>query len=83
MKAGELRFASEERGKSHCCGGSLGSLSLDKEERKEITKAALSTLFENNPDELVTACPLCYKSFKNINVKPTADIAQVVAEQMK
>jgi len=82
MKAGELRFASEERGKSHCCGGSLGSLSLDKEERNGITKAALDTLFENNPDELVTACPLCYKSFKNINGKPTADIAQIVAEQM-
>jgi len=83
MKAGELKFASEERRMSHCCGGSLGSLSLDKEDRKEITKAALSILLENNPDELITACPLCYKTFKNINSKPTADIAQVVAEQMK
>ncbi len=82
-KAGELRSNSQERGNSHCCGGSIGSLSLDKDERMEITKDALSILFENNPDELITACPLCYKTFKNINEKPTLDIAQVVAEQMK
>lgn len=83
IEAGNLMTSPEEKGLSYCCGGSLGSLSLDNEERKTITSASLENLFENNPDKLVTACPLCYKTFKNVNEKPTLDIAQVVAQQMQ
>lgn len=79
---GVVKEASKERKESICCGGSLGSLTLSYTDREQITKASLKVLLENDPDEVVTACPLCLKSFSTYNSKPTRDIAQVVSDQL-
>lgn len=79
---GVVKEASKERKESICCGGSLGSLTLSFSDREHITKASLEALMKNDPDEVVTACPLCLKTFGTYNSKPTKDIAQVVSEQM-
>jgi Fe-S oxidoreductase len=81
-KTGVLVKASTERAESICCGGSLGSLTLSCNDREQITKSSVKALLENNPDKVVTACPLCLKSFSAYNNKPTRDIAQIVSEQL-
>ena len=61
--AGELVEAAQNREMSICCGGSLGSLTLGFDKREDMTRNALNNLTENNPDTIVTACPLCKSTF--------------------
>ncbi len=79
---GNLSEISKAKRESVCCGGSLGSLSLSNNERKKITEYSLEVLSENNPSEIVTACPLCLKSFSQYSRVPIKDIAQVVSENL-
>lgn len=79
---GNVKEASKERKESICCGGSLGSLTLSNADREQITISSLKALMVNEPDKVVTACPLCLKTFSTYNKKPTLDIAQVVSEQL-
>ncbi|MBQ6087416.1 MAG: (Fe-S)-binding protein [Bacteroidales bacterium] len=78
--SGELRKAGKEGDESVCCGGSLGSLTLNYEDRGKITAGALENLLANNPDRIVTACPLCLKTFSDATPGvPVVDIAELVA----
>lgn len=70
------------REESICCGGSLASRSLTYSDRDQITRESLSMLKRSNPDLLITACPLCLKTFSSINTGETMDIAQIVEKQM-
>ena len=79
---GTLKSAQKEKQESICCGGSLGSLTLNYADRVKITQESLKALTFENPDKLVTACPLCLKTFSDQSQTPVADIAQVVAENM-
>ena len=74
----ELLEAGKNREESICCGGSLGSLSLNFEKRKDITLASLKNLCVEDPDGIVTACPLCQSTFSNYSDIPVQDIAQVL-----
>ena len=60
---GTLVKASKEYDESICCGGSLGSLTLDSRDRSKISEASLDSLLANDPETIVTACPLCLKTF--------------------
>ena len=75
---GTLKRAEEEKSKSICCGGSLGSTKFAYDERVIIARNSLRSLYIENPDILVTSCPLCLKSFSGINNGETLDIAQIV-----
>ncbi len=77
-----LKDSPLQNNESICCGGSLGSISMPFAKRKIITGGSLDNLLTNDPDLLVTSCPLCLKTFTPLNSKRTADIAQVVSEQM-
>lgn len=79
---GNLTKAKSEKELSICCGGSLGSLSLSQEERDEITTASIADLMHNNPEEIVTACPLCLKTFARKAPVKVKDIAEIVAENV-
>ncbi len=79
---GNLTKAKSEKELSICCGGSLGSLSLSQEERDEITTASIADLMHNNPEEIVTACPLCLKTFARKAPVKVKDIAEIVAESV-
>ena len=63
-----------------CCGGSLGNIKLDRADRQKIAEDAASKLIQNNPDYLVTACPLCKKTFSGATGTKVADIAEIVAD---
>ncbi|MBQ6044223.1 MAG: (Fe-S)-binding protein, partial [Bacteroidales bacterium] len=72
--AGELVEAAQNREMSICCGGSLGSLTLGFDKREDMTRNALNNLTENNPDTIVTACPLCKSTFGLYSDRPVEDI---------
>lgn len=82
QQLGELKKAEKEGIESICCGGSLGSLTLTYEERGKITQGSLNALTTNNPDKIITACPLCLKTFADKAEIPVVDIAQIVNENI-
>jgi Fe-S oxidoreductase len=79
---GKISHAKSEKELSICCGGSLGSFNLTQQERDAITENAVNDLMFNNPDEIVTACPLCLKTFARKSPVKVKDIAEVVSENI-
>jgi len=75
---GSLVEAEKNREESICCGGSLGSISLSYEKRKDITLNSIHNLCVADPDTIVTACPLCQSTFSKYSDIPVKDIAQVI-----
>jgi len=73
----------QEKENALCCGGSLGDLSMDSGERRMIRDAALETLLTPSPDMLITACPLCKKTFRDGSGVEVKDIAELVADQLE
>lgn len=80
--AGELREAAKNRDESICCGGSLGSITLDCKDREKITESSVANLMADNPDNIVTACPLCLKTYGAHSPVPVMDIAEVIADKL-
>lgn len=78
----EVADVAEERVNSLCCGGSIGDLDMNASQRNVIRDSALTILCESQPDILVTACPLCKKTFDSGNAIVVKDIAEVVAENL-
>lgn len=81
-RIGELKPSSDCKTESICCGGSLGSLTLSYEDRAKITQSSVDKLTAFNPDKIVTACPLCLKTFKESAKIPVEDIAKIVADNI-
>ncbi len=79
---GNLRKAKSEKELSICCGGSLGSFNLTQQERDEITANSVDDLMYNHPDKIVTACPLCLKTFAKKSPVQVKDIAEIVSEKI-
>lgn len=78
-QVGTLVKAAKEGDESICCGGSLGSLTLDARDRAKITESSVGNLMVNNPQTIVTACPLCLKTFsesvpESVNVQDFAEL---------
>lgn len=82
-KAAALAEAPKNRAESVCCGGSLGSLSLDFAHREEITRASLENLYASRADAIATACPLCLTTFARYSDRPVKDLAQIINEQIR
>lgn len=67
--------------KSLCCGGSLANTHITAVQRTQLSQHAINSYLSYQPDILVTACPLCKKTFcKTDNPILVKDIAEVVAE---
>ena len=77
-RTGGLVEATQNRDLSICCGGSLGSLTLGFDKREDMTRNALDNLTADNPDTIVTACPLCKSTFGHYADRPVEDIAETV-----
>jgi len=80
---GQLVPAEKERKESVCCGGSVGSLTLRYEDREPITRGAVDNLTANNPEQIVTACPLCLKTFGRYAPVPVRDFAEILASHLE
>lgn len=82
---GLLVPVSSEKESSYCCGGSLGNSVIGAEEVEAMRDEAFSVLTAENPDKLITSCPLCKKTFlrgDNRN-KEVWDIAEIVTEHLE
>lgn len=79
-RVAQIREAEKKREMSVCCGGSLGSLSLDFAQREKITRASLDNLAESGADAIATACPLCKTTFSRYSDRPVRDLAEIVDE---
>lgn len=78
-KVADLVRGAHEKSDALCCGGSLGMLNASQAQREAMTKKALESLTSNKPEIIVTACPLCKKTFSAGSVTPVADIAELVS----
>lgn len=81
--AGNLEKIKFDRKKAYCCGNTLGNTILASEKQEMIRDNALNMLTKSNPDVLVTACPLCKKTFANGNKVKVKDLAEIVAENLE
>ncbi len=77
-KISDLVPAVKECADALCCGGSLGLLNTPVKKKDELTKNALEYLLKDRPDILVTACPLCKKTFSKHSGTEVRDIAEMV-----
>lgn len=82
MAVGNLVEGEKALKESICCGGSLGSLSLNEQQRRRLAENALHNLTVASPDTIVTACPLCKSTFNRYASVPVLDIAEVVAAEI-
>lgn len=80
--ATELIQSSYSKEKSLCCGGSLGNVFLDEGTKRRITADALKSIYPDETELLITACPLCLKTFNRATDKPVLDIAHLIANQI-
>jgi Fe-S oxidoreductase len=78
----ELVSSPYEKENALCCGGSLGNIMLDYEEKNKINAAVWKEMMVNDPEVLVTACPLCKKTFTKNAPVPVKDIAEIVAASL-
>ncbi len=74
-----LQTTGYEDSNSLCCGGSLANTKIDNSTRALITRDAVTELTKESPDYLVTACPLCKKTFGAVTDTDVVDIAELVA----
>ena len=83
-KVATLVKAAKEGDESICCGGSLGSLTLDARDRAKITESSVSNLLVNNPQTIVTACPLCLKTFSEStpDTVKVQDFAELISHHL-
>lgn len=72
-----------EKENALCCGGSLGNIMLGYEEKDKINQSVWKEMMLNQPEVLVTDCPLCKKTFTKNAPVPVRDIAEIVAESLK
>lgn len=77
-KISDILPVSEQREGSLCCGGSLALLGTGVTQQDRITKDAVDRLLSPRPDYLVTACPLCKKTFARFSQIRVKDIAEMV-----
>jgi Fe-S oxidoreductase len=68
----------KEKEKAFCCGGSLANIKITSEERGKIRDKAIKVYQTYRPDSLVTACPLCKKTFAGNSSIQIYDIAELV-----
>jgi Fe-S oxidoreductase len=63
-----------------CCGGSLGAPGLELATRRAVARGAFNELTAGKPDVLITACPLCKKTFSPASNIPVMDFAEATAQ---
>lgn len=77
-KVADLVPSAIEKNQSLCCGGSLATFTTNESERAAVTRHALDSLLANDPECLITSCPLCKKTFANQTETKVLDLAELV-----
>jgi Fe-S oxidoreductase len=74
-----LVTASEEKDMSMCCGGSLGSTGISCYQRDEVSQLTIDSLMANDPQSIITACPLCKKTLQKGSPVEVTDISELAS----
>lgn len=67
-----------EKADAWCCGGSLANIKITMNERDLIRDKVLEEYQSHHPDQLITACPLCKKTFTKGTEMEVYDLAEIV-----
>ena len=67
-----------EKENAPCCGGSLANIKIKMSGRDRIRDKVLEDYRYYRPDKLITACPLCKKTFTKGTEVMVQDLAEVV-----
>ena len=78
----DLRITEHEGKDALCCGGSLGNIMLTVEQKDAVRTAAINMLRKNDPDVVVTSCPLCKKTLSKGQAGQVRDLAEMVEEAL-
>jgi Fe-S oxidoreductase len=78
-----LQHIKNENSKSLCCGGSLGNFQINAKQRNSITQDVVNQLTINQPEVIVTSCPLCKKTLAPHTKVEVKDIAEILAKAIK
>lgn len=83
FRVGALAPAKHEKAMSVCCGGSVGSLTLSDGDRAAITQASVVNMLHSGPDRIVTACPLCLKTYSRYSPVKVVDFAEALCDGLE
>ncbi len=84
-KTGTLIEPDDAKEDGLCCGGSIANTKLTNIEERAVAEDALNRLLAKNPDVLITACPLCKKTFAKVsdNKVEIMDISEFLLKSFK
>jgi Fe-S oxidoreductase len=71
-----------KRGEGLCCGGSVADLEMDYSDKQKIARETVKQLINPDTQMLATSCPLCKITFKDSNILPVRDIAEIYADSL-
>lgn len=77
-----LQETAYQKKHSLCCGGSLGNFYYQEKEKVQTAQNAYQRIMTNNSEMLITACPLCKKTFQKVAEKPVLDIAEIIDQNI-
>lgn len=63
---------------SLCCGGSIGNIQIKSMSRNIIASDMTKELCKENPDKIITSCPLCKKTISKQSNCEVVDLAEVL-----
>ncbi len=81
QKMNPLKNTGYSKENALCCGGSLGNTQISGKQKNQLAVDVLQKINPDN-DTLITACPLCKKTFANAGASQVIDIAQLVVMNM-
>lgn len=81
--AGKLVEPKHNRRDALCCGSSLANTAITDGQQNMIGASVSAELEKTGADVIVTACPLCKKAIARNSGNMVADIAQVVADNLR
>ncbi|MBR4802988.1 MAG: hypothetical protein IK041_09305, partial [Bacteroidales bacterium] len=55
----------------------------DEKDKGKIAESCVASLMENEPESIVTACPLCYKAIRSKAEVPVKDFAEIVCDNLE
>lgn len=82
-KVANLVISQNEKEDSLCCGGCLNNINIKEIERNMITSDMIESLSINNPEAIITSCPLCKKTINKTAKVEVLDIAEAVAKAVQ
>ncbi|MGD9931158.1 MAG: (Fe-S)-binding protein [Mangrovibacterium sp.] len=78
----ELVTMKHEKEDAFCCGGSLSNIKISMQDRDQIRDKVLEEFQQYQPEQIVTACPLCKKTFTKGTEVEVRDLAEIVWESV-